>query len=114
MGRLAMPSLLIIFKALKSLLIIWILECIHVTFILKNVAHFMYVVHLHGHEFQVVSRGLNVYTPTREIIENINKQTNPARRDTVIIPGGGHVVIRFRADNPGVWLLHCHIEWHCM
>ena len=21
-------------------------------------------------------------------------------------------VIRFKADNPGVWLLHCHIEFH--
>jgi iron transport multicopper oxidase len=21
-------------------------------------------------------------------------------------------VLRFKADNPGVWLFHCHIEWH--
>ncbi|RKP11643.1 hypothetical protein BJ684DRAFT_12654, partial [Piptocephalis cylindrospora] len=19
---------------------------------------------------------------------------------------------RFRADNPGVWVFHCHLEWH--
>ena len=24
----------------------------------------------------------------------------------------GYAVIRFVADSPGVWLLHCHIEWH--
>jgi iron transport multicopper oxidase len=24
----------------------------------------------------------------------------------------GYIVLRFRADNPGVWLFHCHIEWH--
>ncbi|KAF4306098.1 iron transport multicopper oxidase fet3 [Botryosphaeria dothidea] len=24
----------------------------------------------------------------------------------------GNFVIRFKADNPGVWLFHCHIEWH--
>lgn len=24
----------------------------------------------------------------------------------------GNMVLRFRADNPGVWLFHCHIEWH--
>ena len=24
----------------------------------------------------------------------------------------GWATIRFVADNPGVWLLHCHIEWH--
>ncbi len=34
------------------------------------------------------------------------------RRDTVIVQGGGYVVLHFRADNPGVWLLHCHVSWH--
>ena len=24
----------------------------------------------------------------------------------------GHTVIRFVADNPGVWFIHCHIDWH--
>jgi iron transport multicopper oxidase len=24
----------------------------------------------------------------------------------------GNLVLRFKADNPGVWLFHCHIEWH--
>ena len=24
----------------------------------------------------------------------------------------GNMVLRFKADNPGVWLFHCHIEWH--
>jgi len=23
-----------------------------------------------------------------------------------------HVVIRFMADNPGVWAMHCHVAWH--
>ncbi|KAI8844847.1 multicopper oxidase-domain-containing protein [Chytridium lagenaria] len=23
-----------------------------------------------------------------------------------------YTVIRFVADNPGVWFFHCHIEWH--
>ena len=22
------------------------------------------------------------------------------------------IVLRFKADNPGVWFFHCHIEWH--
>jgi iron transport multicopper oxidase len=34
------------------------------------------------------------------------------RRDTVNVNANGYVVIRFTADNPGVWLFHCHIEWH--
>ena len=35
-----------------------------------------------------------------------------ARKDTVIVPFGGYVVIRFIADNPGWWFFHCHIEIH--
>ena len=33
-------------------------------------------------------------------------------KDTVIVPFGGYTVIRFLANNPGWWLLHCHIEIH--
>ena len=36
------------------------------------------------------------------------------RKDTVIVPAGGYVVIQFISDNPGYWLLHCHIEPHQM
>ena len=36
----------------------------------------------------------------------------PIRKDTIIVPSGGYVVIRIVADNPGVWFLHCHIELH--
>ncbi|KAJ7089520.1 laccase 16 [Mycena epipterygia] len=36
---------------------------------------------------------------------------NPPRRDVVAVKQGG-VIIRFRADNPGPWFLHCHIDWH--
>ena len=37
------------------------------------------------------------------------------RKDTVIVPAGGYVVIAFVGDNPGYWFLHsvhCHIEMH--
>ena len=33
-------------------------------------------------------------------------------KDTVIIPAGGYAVVYFRANNPGYWFLHCHIEVH--
>jgi len=35
-----------------------------------------------------------------------------SRKDTVIVPYGGYVVIRFVVDNPGWWFFHCHIEYH--
>lgn len=39
-----------------------------------------------------------------------NNKRNPIIRDTVTIPGNGFLVIRFIADNPGIWAFHCHIE----
>ena len=37
---------------------------------------------------------------------------NLVRKDTVIVPAGGYVIIAFLADNPGYWFMHCHIESH--
>lgn len=38
---------------------------------------------------------------------------NPVRRDVVSNGVAGDLVtIRFVTDNPGPWLLHCHIDWH--
>lgn len=37
---------------------------------------------------------------------------NPPRRDVALLPLGGYLVIAFKADNPGSWLIHCHIAWH--
>ncbi|KAG6841148.1 hypothetical protein C0991_001425 [Blastosporella zonata] len=69
--------------------------------------------HLHGHKYQIVGRSLD-YTsddPTQNppIVEG---QLNPIRRDTIQIPSMQSATLRFVADNPGVWFLHCHIEWH--
>ncbi|KAF5804610.1 putative laccase [Helianthus annuus] len=36
----------------------------------------------------------------------------PVERNTVGVPTGGWTAIRFRADNPGVWFMHCHLEVH--
>lgn len=33
-------------------------------------------------------------------------------RDTVMVPYRGYAVLRFRAENPGVWVFHCHTLWH--
>ena len=35
-------------------------------------------------------------------------------RDTIYLRGQSNFVIRFKADNPGVWFFHCHIEWHLL
>ena len=36
----------------------------------------------------------------------------PPEKDTIIVPTGGYVVIRFKANNPGAWFFHCHIDLH--
>ena len=38
--------------------------------------------------------------------------TRPILRDTVVVPVNSHLVVRFIANNPGMWFLHCHIDWH--
>jgi len=73
-------------------------------------------IHLHGHDFYVL--GSATGTPSTHVTFDIatdpqNLQyTNPTRRDTVTLPANGWVVIAFPTDNPGAWLMHCHIAWH--
>jgi hypothetical protein len=40
------------------------------------------------------------------------KLDNPPRRDVVLLPRNGFVIIAFKTDNPGSWLMHCHIARH--
>ena len=28
------------------------------------------------------------------------------------LAAGGYLVIAFKTDNPGSWLMHCHVAWH--
>ncbi len=66
--------------------------------------------HLHGHDFQVLTRPDSGTGPWPGKDENY--ESTPPMRDTVTIMPNSYVVLRFRATNPGVWLFHCHIEWH--
>lgn len=29
-----------------------------------------------------------------------------------MLPARGWLLIAFKTDNPGAWLMHCHIAWH--
>lgn len=69
--------------------------------------------HLHGHKFQIVGRSQNFTSSDPALNPPIAEgQANPMRRDTILIPSGQSATLRVVADNPGTWLLHCHIEWH--
>ena len=43
---------------------------------------------------------------------NFTIDSHTIRKDTVMVPAGGYVVINFLSDNPGQWFLHCHKELH--
>ncbi|KAK9056612.1 hypothetical protein SSX86_023974 [Deinandra increscens subsp. villosa] len=66
--------------------------------------------HLHGFNFFVVGQGFGNYDPKNDP-KNFNL-VDPVERNTVRVPSGGWVAIRFLADNPGVWFMHCHLEVH--
>ncbi len=55
--------------------------------------------HLHGLSFRVLNR---------------NRSAVPHRQwaDTVLVPPKESVEIAFVADNPGDWMLHCHVTDH--
>ncbi|KAI1634228.1 putative multicopper oxidase [Biscogniauxia mediterranea] len=66
-------------------------------------------IHLHGHDFWVLAQEANAnYTDATTQLQ----LANPPRRDVAMLPKNGYLVIGFVTDNPGVWLMHCHIGWH--
>ncbi|KAJ0449633.1 putative laccase [Helianthus annuus] len=66
--------------------------------------------HLHGFNFYVLAQGFGNYDPANDT-RKFN-MVNPQERNTLGVPVGGWAVIRFRANNPGVWFIHCHLEVH--
>lgn len=66
--------------------------------------------HLHGYNFFVVGTGMGNFDPAKDPPKY--NLIDPPERNTVGVPTGGWTAIRFRADNPGVWFLHCHLEIH--
>ncbi|XP_006651285.2 laccase-3 [Oryza brachyantha] len=66
--------------------------------------------HIHGYHFYVLATGFGNYDPVRDA-HKLNL-VDPPSRNTIGVPVGGWAVVRFVADNPGVWLVHCHIDAH--
>ncbi len=68
-------------------------------FRLRNRTAFPHPIHLHGHTFRILAR------QGKRLSEEI-------WRDTALVFPDEEVDIAFLADNPGDWLLHCHILGH--
>nr|BCM26534.1 laccase-like multicopper oxidase 2 [Pseudothemis zonata] len=79
--------------------------------------------HLHGYAFNVVGIGRSPDQQIKKISLKhaldldrrglLHRQFNlPPAKDTIAVPNNGYVVLRFRANNPGYWLFHCHFLFH--
>ncbi|KAJ8764045.1 hypothetical protein K2173_004936 [Erythroxylum novogranatense] len=67
-------------------------------------------IHLHGYDFYIVAEGFGNFNPQKDTAKfNL---VDPPLRNTAAVPVNGWAVIRFVADNPGVWLMHCHLDVH--
>ena len=66
---------------------------------LVNETSWHHPIHLHGHVFRVLSKN--------------GKEVLPAQwADTVLLDPDSRAEIAFVADNPGDWMLHCHVLEH--
>jgi len=66
---------------------------------LRNDTAWWHPMHLHGHSFRVLSR-------------NGTPVSHRQWADTVLVPPNEITEIAFVADNPGDWMLHCHVTDH--
>lgn len=85
-------------------------------FIIQNQFFASHPMHIHGHDMSVLGQGTVSWNPS---LTNTLNFANPMRRDTAMLTGSsgpgappGYTVIGFESDNPGAWLMHCHIVWH--
>lgn len=94
-----------------------------VDLILQNFDEGNHPFHLHGAQMFILAAGHGYFPGYKELglqddgkgLLDPNNNTiiaNPVRRDVTTIEAFGWTLVRFVADNPGVWLFHCHMIWH--
>ncbi|XP_025827835.1 laccase-15-like [Panicum hallii] len=66
--------------------------------------------HLHGHDVFVLAQDHGIYDPAKDVAKY--NLVDPPVKNTVVVPRLGWVALRFVADNPGVWYVHCHFDFH--
>nr|XP_043634214.1 laccase-12-like [Erigeron canadensis] len=67
-------------------------------------------IHLHGYDFYILAEGFGNFNPATDTSKfNL---VDPPLRNTASLPVSGWAVIRFVADNPGAWIMHCHLDVH--
>lgn len=67
---------------------------------LDNHTDLYHPMHLHGHTFTVLTRN------------GLPLEGSPIHLDTILVPPHTTYEIAFAANNPGIWMLHCHNFLH--
>ena len=80
--------------------------------IINNLNNNLHPFHMHGHQFQLLDRPDPKYGRFNGTYRAGYPHPSPAISDTIMLQPNSWAIIRFKADNPGVWPLHCHVEMH--
>ncbi|UTW08875.1 multicopper oxidase family protein [Pseudomonas benzenivorans] len=70
----------------------------HYIFVLRNMAQYLHPIHLHGMTFKV--------------LDSDRRKITPYFTDTYLLGKNETARIALVADNPGVWMFHCHVVDH--
>lgn len=70
-----------------------------VEMVLINKTGMAHPMHLHGHVFEIVAIDHSTIS-------------DGAMRDTILVLPHSTVKVIFNANNPGIWMLHCHVLYH--
>ena len=70
----------------------------HYIFVLRNMAQYQHPIHLHGMTFKV--------------LDSNRRKITPYFTDTYLLGKNETARIALVADNPGVWMFHCHVIDH--
>jgi plastocyanin len=66
-----------------------------------NMGAMAHPIHIHGHSFKIVATDGNPVPKDAQLT-----------KDTVLVAPGERYDLELIANNPGVWMVHCHIENH--
>ncbi|KAJ2690646.1 ferroxidase fet3 [Coemansia spiralis] len=83
----------------------------YIELVIKNPSILLHPMHPHDHAFQIIEYD-SIVNQSEPVLRYSTKCNAPMQRDTFVVPVNHYVKLRFRADNPGVWLLHCHMDVH--
>ncbi|KAF1931350.1 multicopper oxidase [Didymella exigua CBS 183.55] len=94
---------------------------VDLVFLVPNLQQPPHPIHKHGNKAFILGAGTGPF-PGRTVAEAATAQpesfnlVNPSYRDGFVTPPSADkptwLAVRYKVENPGAWLLHCHIQSH--